>query len=124
HDPFQVGAAIVDALGELQDHGPVLLTVEDAHWSDSGSLQAVAYAFRRLGTDRVMLLLSLRPENFDGLPASLRRLVENPMATRMNLTGLPPADVEVLSERSGRPLTARAAQRLQAHTFGNPLYIK
>ena len=47
--PVQVGAGLVDLLGCLQVEGPVILAVDDAHWADRESLQALAFALRRCG---------------------------------------------------------------------------
>ncbi|MGH3856702.1 MAG: ATP-binding protein [Pseudonocardiaceae bacterium] len=54
-DLFTVGAALLELLGELQDGGPVVLAVDDAHWADSASLHALVFCLRRLRADRVSL---------------------------------------------------------------------
>ncbi len=61
-DPLTVGAGLVELLGVLQDKGPVVVVIDDAHWADMPSLHAVAFALRRLRVDRVLGLISARDE--------------------------------------------------------------
>ena len=72
--PVRMGAALVEMLGWLQADGPVVMVLDDAHWGDVPSLQALGYAMRRLRSSRVLALLSARDDRTDQLPASLRRL--------------------------------------------------
>ncbi len=52
-NPFAVGAELLSLLGSLQDSGPVLLVLDDAHWIDPPSAAALLFALRRLYADRV-----------------------------------------------------------------------
>src|SRR5919108_3860331 len=72
--PLAAGAGLLALLGELQDQGPVVVVVDDAHWSDSASLHALAFCLRRLRADRVLALLAARAEELDRLPRGLRAL--------------------------------------------------
>jgi predicted ATPase len=48
-DPLAVGATLVAALGDLQaGDRPVVVVVDDLHWSDRPSAQAILFALRRL----------------------------------------------------------------------------
>jgi ATP/maltotriose-dependent transcriptional regulator MalT len=123
-DAFSVGAVLLEILGDLQDHGPVALFVEDVHWADVESQQALAFAFRRLQADRVLLVLSLRVEDMGRLPTATRRLLDDERSNRISLLGLMPSEVRELASRHGRPLSQAAAQRLQRHTGGNPLHVR
>ena len=123
-DPFMVGLNLLEAIGELEDSGPVLLTIDDAHWADSASLQAIAFAFRRLRADRVMLVLSLRDERFADIPEALRRLILGETGSRIKLGGLGVAEVGLLAEQRGWRMSSEMVERLHAHTGGNPLYVK
>jgi AAA ATPase domain len=120
-DPLQVGAGLLELLGQVQDRGPVLLLLlEDAHWADPPSLQALTFTLRRLQADQVLAVLSIRPEHVERLPPGLQRLLESEHGRRLVLHGLSAADVRQLAERAGHPLTLHAAQRLQEQTVGKP----
>ncbi|WP_328707714.1 helix-turn-helix transcriptional regulator [Streptomyces mesophilus] len=97
----------------------VALVVDDAQWADPASLQALAFAVRRLRADRVLTLLVVRDIDDARLPDGLRRLFTADTTTRIDLDGL---DTVELRELTGGGLTARAAARLRAHTAGNPLH--
>ena len=58
---FAVAAATLGLLAAAAEKAPLLVTVDDAHWLDRGSADAIAFAARRLGADRVALLLAIRP---------------------------------------------------------------
>jgi DNA-binding CsgD family transcriptional regulator len=123
--PVQVGADLVDLLGCLQADGPVILAVDDVHWADRESLQALVFALRRMRTDRVLVLLAARDDLVERLPASLHRLLAGPAGARLRLGGLAIAELRALSRALGAgSLSTRAAGRLREHTGGNPLHAK
>jgi DNA-binding CsgD family transcriptional regulator len=123
--PVQVGAGLVDLLGCLQADGPVILVVDDASWADRESLQALAFALRRLRGDRVLMLLVVRDDLVERLPASLHRLLAGPAGARLRLGGLDVAELRALSRALGAgSLSERAAGRLREHTGGNPLHAR
>ena len=59
---FAVFAAVLGLLGAAAAEAPVLVCVDDAQWIDSASLEALAFAARRLGGDRVAFLVAFRDE--------------------------------------------------------------
>jgi DNA-binding CsgD family transcriptional regulator len=123
--PVQVGAGLVDLLGSLQAEGPIIVVIDDAHWGDPESLQALAFALRRLRADRLLVLLVARDDLVERLPASLHRLIAGPAGARLRLGGLEVAELRALSVALGvGSLSARAAARLREHTGGNPLHAR
>jgi class 3 adenylate cyclase/tetratricopeptide (TPR) repeat protein len=54
--------ALVAILAIMSAHQPVLVVVEDLHWADKSTLELMDLAFERLGADRVMIVLTTRPE--------------------------------------------------------------
>jgi ATP/maltotriose-dependent transcriptional regulator MalT len=124
-DPLVAGAALVDMLGELQHLGPVVLVVDDAYWADRPSLHALTFALRRLRVDQVLALVLTRDAGDPRLPEGLRRLLANDHTLRLSLGGLNVGELRALSAQLGtKPLSLRAAARLQAHTDGNPLHAR
>jgi hypothetical protein len=46
--PVQVGGQLLGLLDDLQSGGPVVVIIEDVHWTDSDSLQSIAPRKRRV----------------------------------------------------------------------------
>lgn len=115
-DPHAVGLAVLAALTELARATPVLVVVDDAQWLDPASAGALSFAARRLGEQRVALLLAARSSLAD---FSLGAVTTD----RLRVDALtPPALRELLKERVGRELARPLVLRLHAATGGNPLY--
>jgi DNA-binding CsgD family transcriptional regulator len=125
-DPLAVGAALIEWLGELQQSSPtVVLVVDDLHWADVPSMQALTFAFRRLRVDRVMAVIITRDPDDPGLSAGVRRLFARDDILRVALGGLRTDELLELSDGlTPGGLSTRAAARLLAHTDGSPLYAR
>jgi DNA-binding CsgD family transcriptional regulator len=114
-DRLHVGLAVLNLLADLADEQPVAWLVDDAHWLDQSSLQALAFAARRLVAERVAVVFSVRASS---------RLPE--------LTGLPELTVPRLSDPDARALLGSVVHgrldpsvedRVIRETHGNPLAI-
>ncbi|MER5941465.1 AAA family ATPase [Streptomyces sp. NPDC001928] len=124
-DPFAAGAGLLDALGQSQDGTPLVVVLDDAQWADVPSLDALAFALRRLGADRLLAVVVTRDPADPGLPEGLRRLLADYDTVRLSLPPLDVADVARLATRLlAAPLPAHAAARLHGHTGGNPLHVR
>ncbi|MGW2223930.1 helix-turn-helix transcriptional regulator [Streptomyces formicae] len=116
-DRFAVAAGTLSLLGALADEGPVLVTVDDAHWLDPYSLDALAFATRRLSREGVVVLFTTRdaPEETASRLASIETLT---------LGGLDPDSAHrLIAEEGTAELTERETARLLAEARGNPLAL-
>ena len=59
-DRFAAAAATISLLAAGAEEGPVLAVVDDAHWLDTPSREALLFAGRRLRGEGVVLLLGMR----------------------------------------------------------------
>jgi DNA-binding CsgD family transcriptional regulator len=120
-----MGADVVDTLGRLQEGSTVTLAIDDAQWADLASLQSLAFALRRLHTERVLTLIATRDTVSQRLPESLHRFLSNGKGVRLRLRGLDAADLRVLAARMGvGPVSSRVVTRLHEHTQGSPLHAR
>ena len=108
---FAVGAATLSLLAAYAEDGPVAVIIDDAHWLDASSAQALLFAFRRLVADPIAVLLAVR----EGEPS----LLDGADLPVLQLGGLTSAEAAALV--SG--LAPEAAARLYGATAGNPLAL-
>ncbi|MDX6326753.1 MAG: hypothetical protein QOK15_3107, partial [Nocardioidaceae bacterium] len=115
-EPFLVGAATLSLLGEVAEERPVLCVVDDAHWLDPASADAMLFAARRLDADPVAVVFAARDDDVRSFAA--------PGVDSLLLEGLDPVAVRaLLSEHAGEGLSAEVADRLMAETGGNALAL-
>ena len=123
-DPVTVGARFLEFLDRLDGRG-VVLAVDDAHWADRPSLQALIFALRRLVADRVLAIIAVRDDRAPDLPDSLGRLIRKQTGTVLRLRGLDEEDLLELAAAMGIDgVSAGAARRLRYGTQGNPLHAR
>jgi DNA-binding CsgD family transcriptional regulator len=108
----------------LTDRGPLLLAVDDAHWSDASSLQFLGYLLRRLAGLPVLLVVAGRTADPDAEPL-WRELADDPAAEVLRLRALTEGAVrDVLTrELRAEPDEAFVAACHRA-TGGNPLFLR
>ena len=113
-DPFVVGVATLGLLGAAAEETPVVCVVDDAHWLDAASADALLFAARRLSADRVAVVFAARdPHEPPFAPAGL---------TTIRLGALS-AEVALAVLTTGRSLDPAVADRLVAEAGGNPLAL-
>jgi len=112
-DRYLVGLAVLSLMSEVAAAQPLLCVVDDAHWLDPATTQALAFVARRLGADSVGLVFASR-EPVEGFEA-VRELV---------LGGLAAADArELLDSVVIGHLDGPIRERFLAETRGNPLAL-
>ncbi len=84
-DALLTGIAVLTLLSELSDEQPLLVAADDAQWLDRASLDALAFAARRLESEQLVLLAGARgnvpPAGFErDLPQLLLRPLTRPDA--------------------------------------------
>lgn len=113
-DRFLVYLAVLTLLSEAAAERPVLLLVDDAHWLDDASRDALLFVARRVEGERLGVVLAAREgTDLDGgdLP-TLRLRGLDAVATRA-----------LLAQAVGAEVPTSVADRLHARTGGNPLAL-
>jgi len=115
-EPFLVAVATLSMLTAAAEESTVLCVVEDAHWLDSATADALLFCARRLGADRVLMVFSAR----DGAATPFRP----DGIGELHLSGLDPAAArELLDRRLGDVPAPEVTERLIAESGGNPLAL-
>ena len=111
-DRFAVGAASLALLAAAAGEGMLLVLVDDAHWLDAASRDALLFAARRLGSDAVALIFAARDgEQVPFEPGGIVALA---------LSGLGHQDAAALLDGL---VADDALDRLIELTQGNPLAL-
>ena len=109
-DRFLVGLAVLGLLAESAADHPLICLIDEAHWLDQASRQALGFAARRLTTEPLLVLFAA-PEpitELDGLPA-------------MTLGGLRDAEARNLLASALRcPIDRRVRDQIIAEARGIP----
>jgi DNA-binding CsgD family transcriptional regulator len=115
-DRFLIAAAVLDLLANAAERGPVLAIVDDAHWLDGASQDALLFVARRLDAEGIALVFGARDGDV--------RAFEAPGVARLDLVGLDePATLELIEHWSDAAPSSSVAHRLVAATGGNPLAL-
>ena len=125
-DPLAVGVELRALISSLQSKQAAVIVVEDLQWADLPSARALLFACRRLDADRVLVILTGRPEATSQLGEGWARFINGDRRSSvLTLGGLDFAELGTLCQRLGRAeLSERTVGRLAGHTGGNPLLAR
>ncbi|MEU5639161.1 AAA family ATPase [Streptomyces milbemycinicus] len=110
-DRYLLGAGVLSLLAEASAPDGLICVVDDFQWVDPASADALLFAARRLGTERIAMLFAVRGDApVKGVPLTV------------DVPGLPgAAAVEMLGSRHGVP--PGVAQEIVTLTRANPLAL-
>jgi tetratricopeptide (TPR) repeat protein len=108
---------------------PLVLALEDLHWSDPSTLELVTYLAQRREVARLLVLATYRPADLmrgdHPLRAVVQELVARGRAQEIQLAPL--AETEVRAYLHGRlgagPLDEGVVQHIHQRTEGHPLFL-
>ena len=122
-DTFAVLHGLYWLTAALAEQRPLLLAVDDAHWSDAASLDALGFLLPRLEELPLLLVLACRPNEADAA-SSLARIATDPLARRLTPRALSPmAAGALLAEQLGQPPEAAFAATCHEVSGGNPFLL-
>lgn len=110
-----IGLAMLGLLSDAGQEQTLICVVDDAHWLDKASADALAFAGRRLESERVAIVFAMRETN-----------------ERPELATLPQLPVQGLTDEDARrllrseihvPIDKRVEDRIIAEARGNPLAL-
>ena len=114
-DRFAVPAALLGLLGQAAEARPVLAVVDDAHWLDAGSLDAVLFAAQRVASEGIGVLLAARDRDGAAVATSGLEVIELGPLDRASA-------LEILEH--GGSLAPDVAEVVVAAAAGNPLALR
>src|SRR5690606_18338345 len=121
-------AELQSFLEALAAQRPTVVVLEDLHWADRASLEALRYLGRQLERAPILFVATYRSDELglgDDLAQLLPILVRESRARRIHLNRLDRAGIALLVERR-YALDAAEHERLAAHVWdrseGNPFF--
>jgi DNA-binding CsgD family transcriptional regulator len=116
HDRFTVCAATLSLIAAAAESNPLLILVDDAHWMDLATDDALLFSAKRLEADSVAILLAVRE--------GIEQTFDAPALEQHELGNLGAEEAAVLlAGDEGRAVAPRVAKRLSTATHGNPLAL-
>jgi DNA-binding winged helix-turn-helix (wHTH) protein len=127
--PERMLRELSETIEVLSSGSPLILVLEDLHWSDHATLEWIGYVARRRDRARLLVLGTFRPPDAGGDPAPLRHLLaelrHQPQTREMLLDPLSRDAVRSYVHRRGSD-EARLddlADVLHQRTGGHPLFL-
>jgi len=126
--PAQMLRELTDALEVWSAGGPLVLVLEDLHWSDRATLAWLGYMARKRDSARMLILGTYRPDEVLRRAHPLRSLLAdlrpNAQCVELVLEGLSaPAVAAYLNKRCTVAVPASAPQLIFRRTAGHPLFL-
>jgi DNA-binding CsgD family transcriptional regulator/tetratricopeptide (TPR) repeat protein len=127
-DRGELFEAVLGALQWLAVREPLLLIVEDVHWADQATRDLLGFLFSRLGTDRIVLVCSLRSDDLHRrhpLRPALAEWSRLPAVERLTLESLPTDDVRrLVAVLHPRPMSESDVASIVARADGNAFFAE
>jgi DNA-binding NarL/FixJ family response regulator len=120
--------AIVATVGRAARVTPTLLVVEDVHWADPGTRDALAHLVRRLRGESLVLIMTFRSDELHRrhpLLPWLADLQRSGRVTRLDLERLDVATTgSLVSALLGVEPPRGLVERIQQRSEGNPFFVE
>ena len=124
---------MAEALEVLTTRRPVVIALEDLHWSDQSTLELLGYAMRRRGNARLLIVGTFRSTEMGGRDSALKRVVQDlhgrGQGEDLQLELLNEGQIAAyLNTRLGQdkqpvPPVSGLTQLVHTRTGGNPLFM-
>ena len=111
--------ALMAQMQALTHSSPVLMILEDAHWTDPTTLELFGRVVERIWTLRVLLIVTFRPE-FEA------PWIGRPHVTALTINRLAQRDIDAMIDRlvGNASLPANIRQDIIERTDGIPLFVE
>ena len=121
--------ALAQTMTELAQNQPLMVVIEDLHWSDSTSLEFLLLLARRISSQPILLLLTFRSEETTPeLTHFLAELDRERLGTEFALKSMNPLEVEemlqAILDSPQAPISKEFLDIILPLTEGNPFFIE
>ncbi|MFC7619035.1 AAA family ATPase [Microlunatus sp. GCM10028923] len=121
---FEAFEAVADDLREAAGPSGLVIVMDDLQWADAASLALLVHLARGIAGSPVLILAAYRDTEAAALTDVLAALAQEPVLTRIRLTGLTDAEVgEQLKRSTGAAVSGDLASRIRRRSGGNPFFV-
>ena len=128
HDKRRIFTALTNVLGRFARKAPLLIAIEDLHWSDENSIEFLAQFGRHIASSPIVLLLTFRADELS--PSATRllaaldreRIVVDWALEHLSLDEV--GDMVNTIFQFGQSPSRETTERLRTLTEGNPFFIE
>ena len=124
---FRLFDSVTSFLKNASNGEPIVLVLDDLHWSDKPSLLLLQFLARELASSRILILGTYRDVELGRkhpLEEALAELARSHIGNRVLLRGLTEADVtRFLELTSGAAPPAALSEAVYRETEGNPFFV-
>lgn len=116
-------------VGDISENTPLVLFIEDIHWADASTVDLLAYVLTRLGSHRLLTIITFRPSELQlaqhPFLALKLDLQTRGIARELPLNFLTENEVRALLALRfpGSSLPPELARLVHGRTEGNPLFV-
>lgn len=128
-NPEKLLREYVGALGKVCDKQPVLIFIDDLHWSDTASIKLLSHLSRHIGTLKALVLCAYRPSDIAVEGHALNELIDDleryDSDAVMPLLPLSIDGVRALIDDAMAPhkFPPEFSSQIHANTGGSPLFV-
>jgi tetratricopeptide (TPR) repeat protein len=119
---------VLDFISQASRQQPLLLVIEDLHWTDEPTLLLLQHIVQQLHEMPVLMVGTYRDTELDvarSLASALKELLRQRLAHDLLLKPLPSTEVSaMLQGRSGYEPPARLVAAIYEETEGNPFFVE
>jgi tetratricopeptide (TPR) repeat protein len=118
---FAVASAVVAGLRAAAREKPLIVVIDDLHWTDAGTVRVLDFAARALRRDPVLILGTYRDLEVDAGHPLAGVLASSEV---LSLEGLAPAEVGSLLRSELGERAGQVAEVVHGRTGGNPFFVQ
>jgi DNA-binding CsgD family transcriptional regulator/tetratricopeptide (TPR) repeat protein len=126
--PGRLFELVLGLFERLSAEQPLVLVIEDIHWSDASTLDLLAFLVRNLRQTRVLFLVTARTEELHLRPAVLQFLAELDREDQVERIELQPFGrpevFDQLEALAGERPTAERVDEIMERSGGNPFFVE
>jgi DNA-binding CsgD family transcriptional regulator/tetratricopeptide (TPR) repeat protein len=127
HERYRVARGVCSLIERCAGERPLVIVLEDLHWSDAATLELLPWLARRVRDCAVLVLATLRSDELAARPdvlATVAELERQRLGERIVLAPLEPEAVEEMVTALVADASPALLDAVRRRSDGNPLFVE